>query len=258
MRIKEKIINSLKTKNSKRTGRFQTLEEQEKVIKEKKFLKQIYMEWYKELEKEISNFSEGAFVEIGSGGGFIKEVIPNVITSDILFSPSLDINLSATMLPFKDSAVDIFFMVDALHHIQEPILFLKEASRCLKSGGKIIMIEPANTAWSRFIYKNFHHEEFDPKTSWVVDGEDPLYSANGAIPWIIFFRDRDNFQKECPFLKVNKVKFHMPLRYLISGGLSVRQLLPTAAYGIVKALENILMPFNKYIAMFQTIELEKL
>lgn len=51
------------------------------IIKKKKFLKKIYIDWY----NSFINFVEKKFnLEIGSGGGFLKEMYPSVITSDIL------------------------------------------------------------------------------------------------------------------------------------------------------------------------------
>jgi len=85
-------------------------------------------------------------------------------------------------------------MFDVLHHIPHPREFFKEALRCLKVGGQIGMIEPANTLWGRFIYKNFHHEGFDTKAGWKLSAGGPLSNGNGAIPWIIF-RETEKFSK---------------------------------------------------------------
>ena len=149
-------------------------------------------------------------------------------------------------------------MIDVLHHIAEPAAFFAEACRCLKANGKIVMIEPANTCWARFIYKNFHHEPFETDGKWGVDHSGPLSKANGAIPWIIFSRDRKIFETEFPALKIIKIRNHTPFRYLISGGLSLRQLIPSFMYPVVKAMEFLLTPVNGLIGMFQTIELQKI
>ena len=141
--------------------------------------------------------------------------------------------------------------------MRDSFAFFQEIDRCLKIGGKVIMIEPANTLWGRFVYQNFHHEVFDPSGDWTVKGEGPLSSANGAIPWIIFFRDRKKFEGEFPSLKIKKMKYHTPLRYLISGGVSMKQLLPSFTYRMIKAIEMILTPFNHYIGMFFTVAIEK-
>lgn len=229
-----------------------------KIIQKKPFLKKIYIDFYNQFKKAISNNIDTKFlVELGSGAGFIKDIIPNVITSDIINLPNVDMHFSVLNMPFKKNTVDAFFMIDVLHHISNARIFFKEVNRCLKIGGKIIMIEPSNTLWGRFVYKNFHHEPFDTSAGWALEKIGPLSSANSAIPWIIFYRDKQQFQKEFPTLKILKVNPHTPFQYLISGGVSMHQLLPTITYNIIKTIEMMLSPFNKYIGMFLTIELTK-
>ena len=128
------------------------------MIQAKPFLKRLYLDFYRELTEAISEPENKVLVELGSGGGFIKEVIGNIITSDVLDLPNVDKVFSAAEVPFPERSVDAFLMFDVLHHIAEPRAFFREACRCLKKGGKVVMIEPANTTFSRFIYRNFHHE----------------------------------------------------------------------------------------------------
>jgi len=227
------------------------------IVQKKKFLKKLYIDFYKEFGKGTPEPEKKVLVELGSGGGFIKEIIEGVITSDILELPNIDKVFSALNMPFEDSSVDAFFMFDVLHHIAEPGGFFKEAIRCLKPAGKIVMIEPANTLWARFIYKNFHHELFDPQAQWGLEESGPVSHGNGAMPWIIFSRDRGIFEKEFPHLRIVRMRNHTPLRYLLSGGLTLRQLLPSFTYPIIKAIEYILSPLNNLVGMFQTIELGK-
>ena len=157
-------------------------------------------------------------MELGSGGGFINEIIPNTITSDITNLENISIQFSGLKIPFQSHKVDAFVMFDVLHHISDVRLLFRELNRCLKIGGKIIMIEPANTLWSSFIYKNFSHEPFDPSGGWGLKKDGRLSSANGAIPWNVFCRDKQRFEKEFPSMEVLKLKNHTPFRYLISGG----------------------------------------
>lgn len=227
------------------------------IIRKKPFLKKIYADFYKQFEEATPNPDKKVLVELGSGGGFIKEIIANVITSDILDLPNVDRVFSSSRMPFEDGSVDAFFMVDVLHHIADSRAFFREALRCLKVCGKVIMIEPANTLWSRFIYKNFHQEQFDPHGRWGLEKGGPLSQSNGAIPWIIFCRDRAIFEREFPSLRIMSMRNHTPLRYLLSGGLTLRQLVPSFTYTLVKAVECLLSPLNNWLGMFQTIGLEK-
>jgi SAM-dependent methyltransferase len=228
-----------------------------RILRSKPFLKNLYVDFYEQFKKAVQQPENKVLVELGSGGGFVKEVIPNIITSDILNGVDVDKVFSATDMPFEDAGVDAFFMFDVLHHIGEPRKFFAEAERCLRPGGRIVMIEPANTPWARFVYTNFHHEGFDPKGDWELSKAGPLSQANGAIPWIIFVRDRATFEREFPRLKVVSLRNHTPMRYLISGGLTLRQLLPGFAYPVVRVLEWLLSPADNLLGMFMTVIIEK-
>lgn len=226
-----------------------------KIIRENLFLKRIYKDFYLEFKK--TRVLKGPLVEIGSGAGFIKEVIPEVIASDVIKGPGIDIVFSATKIPFKKNSISAFFMFDVFHHIKNPEKALREMKRCLKPKGKILMIEPYNSLWGRFIYQNFHHENFEPNSGWKIKGTGRLSDANGALPWIIFVRDKKIFKRKFPDLRIVKIIPHTPLCYLLSGGLSKPQFVPVFFYPIVKFIENILSPFNSIIGMFVTIELRK-
>jgi SAM-dependent methyltransferase len=228
-----------------------------KILRSKPFLRNLYADFYEQFKNAVQQPEKKVLVELGSGGGFIKDVMPNVITSDILIGVDVDKVFSATDMPFEDAGVDAFFMFDVLHHINEPRKFFAEADRCLRPGGRIVMIEPANTLWARFVYKNFHHEGFDLKSCWELSKTGRLSQANDAIPWMVFVRDRAIFEREFPRLKVVSLRNHTPLRYLISGGLTLRQLLPGFAYPAVRAFEFLLSPANNLLGMFMTIIIER-
>lgn len=257
--MKKRIIEWLKlpeTHNIEDLNAISTTVLHRQIIQKKGFLKKLYIDFYKQFLRQGKQF-DGLAIELGSGGGFLKEVIPDVITSDILPVEGLDLCLSALSMPFPDKTVSAFFMIDVLHHLPDSALFFKEVERCLKIGGRCIMIEPANTLWGRFIYQNFHHERFSPNGTWGFEGNGPLSDANGAIPWIIFCRDRERFEKEFPDLKIIKISLSAPFRYLLSGGVSMKSFIPVFLYDVVKGIEFFLSPLNRYLGMFMTIELEK-
>ncbi len=228
------------------------------IILRKTFLRNIYLSFYKIFLDVFSSIKiKGDVVELGSGAGFIKKISPNVITSDVIAYEGVDEVFSALDIPFLDNSVSAFLMIDVLHHIKDSRLFFKEMQRCLKVGGKVVMIEPANTIWARFIYTRFHHEPFDIEGGWGFEEGGPLSGANMAIPYIIFQRDINQFTHEYPDLKICSISFHTPFRYLISGGLSFRQLLPSFTYPLIVLGEFLLAPLNRFLGMFMTIELEK-
>jgi SAM-dependent methyltransferase len=229
-----------------------------KIIQRKPFLRLIYSEIYEGFKRQVPLRADAKVVELGSGGGFIKEVIPNAITSDIRSVPGLDMHFSALSMPFPSNSLDALLMFDVFHHMPDVERFLREASRCLKPGGKILMVEPANTLWGRFIYGCFHHEPFSPTAGWRLDACGPMSSANGALPWIVFKRDLDTFQTHFPDLHLRRLRPFMPFRYILSGGVSMRQLMPSITYPLVKGVEFLLTPLNDVLGLFYDIEIAKL
>jgi len=95
----------------------------------------------------------------------------------------------------------------------------------------MVMIEPWVTSWSRLVYRHLHHEPFRPQaTEWECPANGPLSGANGALPWMIFERDRDQFEREYLVWQVRLIKPLMPFRYLVSGGVSMRSLMPSWSF----------------------------
>ena len=228
------------------------------IILKKPFLKRLYTDWYLIFIIKSKEIKNGKYLEIGSGGGFLKDVFPEVITSDILILPNVDLIFTAEEIPFKENELASIVMLNVFHHIPKPHLFLKEAQRTLIKGGKIIMTEPANSSLARFIYKRFHHEPFDEKGQREIKAGNPLSNSNQALPYIYFERDLDLFKKDFPSLKINSIKYHSPFSYIISGGVSRSAMLPFFMYNFVKGIEWLFSPFFKQIGLFCTIEIEKI
>ena len=169
----------------------------------------------------------GAVLELGSGPGFLAERVPGLVTSEVFVCAGLRTALDARALPFRDGTLRAILMTDVFHHVPDARLFLLEASRALRPGGRIVMVEPWVTSWSRFVYRRLHHEPFDPSAKdWSLPAGGPLSAANGALPWVVFERDRERFQRDVPALRVLDIAPCLPFRYLLSGGLSMRALLP--------------------------------
>lgn len=230
--------------------------EHKNTISNKLFLKNIYIDFYKAL-KDFDVLKKGLLIEVGSGGGFLKKFIPKVITTDILRVTGIDKKLDLENINLKNNSVSAFYMLNVFHHIKNTKKALSEMERCLVPNGKIIMIEPWPTFFSKFIYKNFHHETFDINAGWKVVGKGRMSDANGALPWIIFRRDKNKFEKLFPNLKVEYISPHTPFKYLFSGGLSHPQFLPNSFYPILSVTEKLLKPFNNLLAMFATIVISK-
>jgi SAM-dependent methyltransferase len=231
-----------------------------RIIKENKFLRGIYEEWYGDLIAAVpaSNPSAppapGQVLELGSGGGFLKEMLPECITSEVFPCGGADMVVDARALPFADGSLRAILMVDVFHHIPDVMEFLREAERTLAPGGVIAMWEPWNTPWSGLIYSRLHPEPFGPcAANWSFPASGPLSGANGALPWIVFERDKAEFEEKFSGLKMEKLKLDYPFSYLASGGVSMRALAPGRLFPFARILERGLSRFAKKLAMFAFI-----
>jgi SAM-dependent methyltransferase len=219
------------------------------------FLRRIYETWY-DLLSEALPLGPGPVLELGSGGGFLPERVPGVIASEVFYLPSVKIVLDGRQLPFACACLRAISMVDVLHHIPDAPAFFREAARCVRPGGVMTVIEPWITAWSRFVYVRMHKEPFlldAPR--WEFPSSGPLSGANGALPWIIFERDRATFESEFPEWEVTGIRAMMPFVYLVSGGVSMRPLMPGWTWGMWAAFEK-LFPAKKW-GMFAQVTLRR-
>jgi hypothetical protein len=155
-----------------------------------------------------------------------------------------------------EASVDGIVMTDVLHHIPDCSSFFCEAARVTRPGGRVVMIEPWNTTWSRWIYQQLHHEPFEPEArEWQFPISGPLSGANGALPWIIFQRDRTLFEARHPQWRIECIRPMMPLAYVLSGGMSLRSFLPGWMYSPVRWVERRWYEASR--AMFAMITLKR-
>jgi SAM-dependent methyltransferase len=215
--------------------------------------------WYKSLAKAGKAAPQGLHVEVGAGGGFLEEFVPGLIKTEVEKFPFTDVVCRAEEMPFANESVACLYMVNVLHHIEQPSAFFREAMRVLCPGGRIAMIEPTVTPFSRLIYTYLHHEPFDPKTpNWNLPPGGRLSGGNDAMPWIIFWRDRRLFDKQFPCFRINEAYQHDYFVHFLSGGVTTRSFLPTTALRILSMLENAMPFLRPAFALFQTVIVEKI
>jgi SAM-dependent methyltransferase len=225
------------------------------IIRSKPFLRAIYEQWYRTLAGDLPAGS-GRTLELGSGAGFFRDFVGDAICSEIFVCPGIDLVCDAQRMPFGEASLRGIVMTDVFHHLPRARTFLMEATRCVRSGGVVAMIEPWVSSWSKIVYTKLHHEPFRPDAEeWEFPSSGPLSGANGALPWIVFERDRSRFEREFPQWKIERVEKIMPMRYLLSGGVSMRPLLPGWMHWPVKAFESLI---GQRGAMFAHIVLRRL
>ena len=228
-----------------------------RIIREKPFLRKTYEHWYRRIATALPD-GDGLVVELGSGGGFMSECIPDLITSDVFEVPGVKTVVDAHALPFADGSLRAIVMTDVLHHIPDVRRFLTEATRCVRAGGAIVMIEPWVTPWARLVWR-FHHEAFAPQApTWSIPHGGALSGANMALPWILFVRDRQVFEQDYPQWRIRSIDPFMPLAFLLSGGVSCRSFAPGWAFGACRWMEDRLERWRDTWAMFAQIVLDRI
>lgn len=228
-------------------------------INSKPFLKKIYIEAYEKFRDFVNNNpGEGQILEIGSGAGFIKEFVPETITSDVIAYPGIDQVIDATQIPFEDSSLRIIYVFHSFHHIPDVEKFLSEAQRCLKPGGKLLIVDPHVGIISTPINKYLHHEGFDKNTPhWKFESKGPLSDANNALAWIVFKRDQEIFNQKFNQLQIRQYSTHSALKYWVSGGLMNWTLAPGWAFELVTWIDRLLSKVYSGFDSFVDVVIEK-
>lgn len=227
------------------------------IIRSKPFLRRVYEDWYGLVRASVPP-GPGGVLELGSGAGFLREALPETITSDVLGGPEVLVFADGRELPFADASLRAIAMVDVLHHVSDCRRLFAEAARCVRPGGALVAIEPWVSAWSRFVYGRLHQEPFRPEaTEWQFPPAGPLSGANQALPWIVFQRDRAKFEAEFAEWRIERLTPFMPLCYLVSGGVGFRSLAPGWTYPLFAALEKLAEPGMANVAMFVHVVLRR-
>jgi len=215
-------------------------------------LRRIYRRLYEEIAAALPREAKGITLELGSGMGNIKEVLPKCITSDIFPNPWLDRVENAYALSFGPRTISNLILFDVWHHLQYPGAALREFRRVLAPGGVVLLMEPATGLLGRAIYGLFHHEPLGlgQRIEWEIpENFDPAkqtyYAAQGNCWRLVrHFRrlPRDQQPAALRDWEITQVKYFPALSYLMSGGFRGPQLYPDAALPALQALENVLAP----------------
>ena len=204
----------------------------------------------------------GLELELGSGVGFFKSINPMLITSDVRSSANVDMLIDAQNINLPSESVSCVYAINVLHHIPNPELFFDELSRVLISGGGSVLVEPHGGFCSSFLHKYMHKDEHFDKTAinWISNSSGPLSGANQALSYIIFERDIDLFNKKyAGRLHIEKKEYCInSIRYLLSGGLNFRQLVPNFLLPFIILIEYILKPISKLWSLHQIVIIKKI
>lgn len=230
------------------------MELHEKVLERKGMLREVFIEFHHSFHRLAERFLKvkGLEIEIGAGIAPMRDSYPDVLATDIVSSDRLDMALNAESMSLDDSSVRAFYGQNCFHHFPHPDHFFTELQRTLKPGGGAILIEPFYGPFAAFLYKRlFKSEGFDMDfKSWETPSTGPMNGANQALSYIVFVRDRKMFETKYPDLEIvhQEICGNYP-RYLISGGLNFRQLLPDLLIPAIKIVEKLLSPLKRVFGL---------
>jgi SAM-dependent methyltransferase len=233
---------------------------QRRLIREKPLIRRCYDLWYGRLLSDadsVPGTRKHSVIELGSGSSYIKDIRPTVITSDI--APGVaDMIIDGRELPFDDSSVGALLLTHVFHHIPDVHLFFKEASRVLVPGGVISMVECAHTPFARFFFGKIHPEPYiDGATAWQFPSQGRMLDSNQALSWIVFERDRMQFEQLYPEFVIEQRCYLPWLSYLLSGGVNLKSAVPSALIGAVASLDDKLRVMDPLFAIHWHITLRK-
>jgi SAM-dependent methyltransferase len=235
------------------------LDVQRRAWDERPLVRALYRDWYARMAALLAD-GDGPTVEIGAGIGTLKEVIPDVIATDVQATPWTDRVVDAQELPYANGELDNLVGVDVLHHLPRPLRFLQEARRTLRPGGRLVLLEPYGSAASTLSYRFLHHEDWDPRADPFADvahSSDRPLDANGALPTLLFFRRADELRRRLPELEIVHRERLAVLAYPLSGGFTRRPLVPERATRRLLALERRLAPLAPALAFRCLVALQR-
>src|SRR5512139_3121596 len=125
---------------------------------QKPLLQKLYGDFYRLIAQNLSNLPDGKIVELGSGLGNIRKVIPNCLRTDLFPNPWIDQVENVYKLSFADESISDLILTDVFHHLRYPGTALQELKRVLRKGGRVVILEPCLSALGLLVYGVLHDE----------------------------------------------------------------------------------------------------
>jgi SAM-dependent methyltransferase len=222
------------------------LKNHRQILEQKPGFRQLAFDIQKGIIEEIeirSNGTDGLpIIEIGAGVIPLSSINSQVISTDIEISDGLSCVASATEMPFLAGSARAVVGQNVFHHIPNHDLAMDEFARVLVPNGIVLLIEPYFGRFASLVYPAlFASEGFDKK---LISGEkltnsDGVELPNQAVSFSYFSGGALGEIKSCPKLEIISAEpMKSGLRYLCSGALNFRQVVPNWFLKLLRNLEN--------------------
>lgn len=227
----------------------------------KPLLRKAYLDFYRLIATWLSPDVHSLTIELGSGMGNIKQVIPDCVTTDMFPNPWLDRQENAYQLNFPDKSVANLILFDVWHHLEFPGTALNEFHRVLAPKGRLIVFEPAIGLLGRIVYSLAHHEPVarHQPIQWLAPpdfavAEPPYFAAQSRAHRIFLLGEHHD---KLASWQIIEARPFAALAYLASGGFSKPQLCPTWLYSLFTRLDSLLSRLPSLFAVRLIAVLEK-
>jgi SAM-dependent methyltransferase len=229
-------------------------------IRDNALLEEIYRSVYEKIASEIPAREYPRLLELGSGGGFFRDFAPHAVTSECIDVPGIDRIVDACRIgeQFEAASLDAIAAFNVFHHLPDAAGFLRGASKVLRAGGRIALVEPWFTPVGQWFYRAIHHEPsiLDAR-DWGIVGEGRLGGANSRLPTSVFRDNDERFTREFPDLVIVKREpFHKWL-YLVSGGLRLNTRVPRLLAKRMVDFDRRVEQGNRTFGLFALVVVDK-
>lgn len=166
----------------------------------------------------------GKILDAGCGNGLLAEYLPNEKVWGVDISPEMIKHAQKRLydarvgnvesLPYEDDFFDTIFARAIIHHLENPEQGVRELTRVLKPGGKIIFLDTRETILSKFprkkmaqgehfseLHRNMHEGEYVSMMKKYLLVETVEYVGYAAYT-LLGFPDVFNLYKYVPFKKI--------------------------------------------------------
>jgi SAM-dependent methyltransferase len=219
------------------------LEENRRLWERKPLLQRVYRDFYEEIARHLK--PGGRTLELGSGMGLIRRVIPECETTDLFETLGVGRVENAYRLSLPERALRNVVLLDVFHHLQYPGSVLTELQRVLEPGGRVVLLEPDVSAVGLVVYGLLHHEGLGLRRpiEWSAPAgfraeRAPYYTGQGNAHRL--FVKLSPQAGTLPGFRVVRVQRFAALSYVASGGFRGPQLYPAALYPLARRLDHLL------------------